>query len=71
RPFYLDPDGNPDTPEQQIWTTGFVNLDIQLTWRPFTWGSVFAGVTNLLNAGDAVYVPQPPRRFIAGVQLEY
>jgi len=69
RPFYIDSDG--DMVEEQIWTRGFVNLDVQLTWRPFTWGSVFAGVTNLLNAGDATYVPQPPRRFIAGVQLEY
>lgn len=68
RPFYIgDGMGN----EELAWTRGMVNLDIQVTWRPFTWGSIFAGVTNLLNAGDAVYVPQPPRRFLAGIQLEY
>ncbi len=69
RPFYVDFDG--DGVEDRIWTRGMVNLDIQVTWRPFAWGSIFAGVTNLLNAGDATYVPQPPRRFIGGIQLEY
>ncbi|MBK7858510.1 MAG: TonB-dependent receptor [Archangiaceae bacterium] len=69
RPFYIDENG--DGIEQQVWTRGMVNLDAQLTWHPFGWGAIFVGGTNLLNAGDAVYVPQPPRRLTAGVQLEY
>src|SRR5205085_272452 len=39
RPFYLDENG--DGVEEQVWTRGVVNLDVQLTWHPFSWGSVF------------------------------
>jgi outer membrane receptor for ferrienterochelin and colicins len=69
RPFYVDQNG--DGVEEQVWTRGMVNLDAQLTWHPFSWGAIFAGITNALNAGDAVWVPQPPRRVTGGIQLQY
>lgn len=69
RAFYEDRNG--DALPDLIWTRGMVSLDAQVTWRPFSWGSIFLGVQNLLGAGDPTYVPQPPRRIIAGAQLEY
>ena len=70
RPFYLDSNG--DGVDEVTWVRGYVNVDAQLTWH--FWKdrfAVFVGIVNIANAGDATYVPQPPRAAIAGAQFTY
>lgn len=51
-------------------TASTTELDARVGRRFFSWGSAFVGVRNALGAGDAVYLPIPPRQAYAGVMLE-
>jgi len=60
RPSYLDEDAETTVPSH-------VNLSARLGWTPFPFMTVFARGENLLDVGDALYVPIRPRRFSAGL----
>jgi outer membrane receptor for ferrienterochelin and colicins len=69
RPFYdlLDADGQPTV----VWADPYCTLDLQITYRFRSLFSIFVGVNNLLGAGDAKYLPLPPRHFYLGAQVQY
>jgi outer membrane receptor for ferrienterochelin and colicins len=48
---------------------GYVDLEVQLTYSRYFF-KLFINGYNLLNAGDAVFNPRPPRGVIGGVMLE-
>jgi outer membrane receptor for ferrienterochelin and colicins len=52
------------------WSAPTSELALRLGWRPFEQLGVFAGVNNLLDAGDARLVPLPPRQVYGGVTAE-
>jgi outer membrane receptor for ferrienterochelin and colicins len=69
RPFYedIDADGVDDT----VWADPYCTLDIQLNYRFRSIFMIFVGVNNLIGAGDAKYLPIPPRHFYLGGQVQY
>jgi outer membrane receptor for ferrienterochelin and colicins len=70
RPFYLG-SGNANSIElgtKQI-APAYVDLEVQLTYSRYFF-KIFINGYNLLNAGDAVFNPRPPRGVIGGVMLE-
>lgn len=66
RTFY--PDGI--THNVTLQTEPFTVVDARVGRRFFPWGSAFVGVNNLLDAGDATYLPLPPRQLYGGVTVE-
>ena len=70
RPFYIDEDG--DGVEETQDAAPYTMLDIRLGQDLFEDRvSLFAGVDNLLQAGDAAWLPVPPRTFYAGLNGRY
>lgn len=70
RLFYADVDG--DAVEDEQPTPPFATLDLRLGQALLAEHvQAFAGVENLLDAGDATTNPIPPRTFYGGVTLRY
>jgi outer membrane receptor for ferrienterochelin and colicins len=69
RPFYEDIDGD-DVSERQD-ASAYASLDARVAQRVGFGLRTFIQGENLLNAGDARYLPIPPRTFSAGIQLDY
>jgi outer membrane receptor for ferrienterochelin and colicins len=64
RPFY---EADSETAiEETIHTDPYVSLRLRIAKRFGRWLSLFVGVENLLDAGDAAYLPIAPRTFYAG-----
>jgi outer membrane receptor for ferrienterochelin and colicins len=53
-----------------VWTAPWTRLDINLKRRMWTHLSLFAGARNILDAGDADYLPIAPRQFYGGVEVD-
>src|SRR5690606_23045201 len=68
RPFRPDLDGDGVT--ETVWTGPITELSARVGWRPWTWGQLFLGVNNLLDQGDALYVPIPPLQIYGGLSVE-
>ncbi|MBX5481405.1 MAG: TonB-dependent receptor [Myxococcaceae bacterium] len=58
------------TNDVTVKTDPFAVIDARVGKRFFSWGSAFVSVNNALGAGDATYLPLPPRQFYGGVTLE-
>lgn len=69
RLFFDDPEG--DGEEQQITVDPYVTLDARVAWQVTPWLSLFSGGENLLNAGQAPWLPLRPRRLYAGASGRY
>lgn len=69
RPFYVDQNG--DGVEDTVWTDPYVDLEAQISWTFRDWVRVFVTGFNLLNAGDATYLPKPPRGVTGGLEVRY
>jgi outer membrane receptor for ferrienterochelin and colicins len=64
--YYADEDG--DGMESPVRVAPYANLDVRVAQALLRGRlSVFAGVDNLLDAGDAAYLPLVPRLFYGGV----
>jgi outer membrane receptor for ferrienterochelin and colicins len=70
RTFFADEDGDGvETPRN---SPAFATLDLRLAQRVLADHlEVFAGVDNVLDAGDATDNPIPPRSFYGGLTLRY
>jgi outer membrane receptor for ferrienterochelin and colicins len=69
RLFFEDPDG--DGQEQRVPVDPYVTLDARVAWQVTPWLSLFSGGENLLNAGQAPWLPLRPRRLYAGATGRY
>jgi outer membrane receptor for ferrienterochelin and colicins len=69
RPFYRDVDGD-DTAERQD-APGYASIDARVAQRIGFGIKTFLLAENLLNAGDATFLPIPPRTFSGGMTLDY
>ncbi|HWB77949.1 MAG TPA: TonB-dependent receptor [Nannocystaceae bacterium] len=70
RTFFADEDG--DGVERPRNSPAFATLDLRLAQRVLADHlEIFAGVDNLLDAGDATDNPIPPRSFYGGITLRY
>ncbi len=69
RPFYVDEDAN--GVEETKWVRAYVDLEAQLSWTFRDWLRLYVNGFNLLNAGDAVYLPRPPRGVLGGIEVRY
>ncbi len=69
RPFYVDLDS--DGVEETKWVKGYVDLEAQVSWTFRDWLRLYVNGFNLLNAGDAVYLPRPPRGVLGGIEVRY
>ncbi|MGQ0505085.1 MAG: TonB-dependent receptor plug domain-containing protein [Myxococcaceae bacterium] len=69
RPFRPDVDG--DGVLDFVWARPYVDLDVKLSQRLSQWANVYGIAQNLLNAGDALYLPLPPRSFQVGLEVKY
>ncbi len=69
RPFYIDDDAN--GVEETKWVKGYVDLEATVSWTFRGWLRVYVNGFNLLNAGDAVYLPRPPRGVLGGIEVRY
>jgi outer membrane receptor for ferrienterochelin and colicins len=69
RPFYLD--DNSDGVEETKWVKGYVDLEATISWTFRDWLRLYVNGFNLTNAGDAVYLPRPPRGVLGGVEVRY
>ena len=54
-----------------MWTDPYVDLEAQISWTFRDWLRVFVTGFNLLNAGDATYLPKPPRGVTGGLEVRY
>jgi len=69
RPFYIDADA--DGVQETKWVKGYVDLEAQVSWTFRDWLRIFVHGFNLLNAGDATYLPRPPRGVLGGIEVRY
>ena len=63
--FYVDDNG--DGQEEDVVTDPYINLDVRLSQALGSLLEIFAGIDNVLNAGDARYLPLPPRFIYVGL----
>ncbi len=63
--FYVDQDA--DGVEEEIATDTYINIDARVSQALGPLLQVFAGVDNLLDAGDARYLTLPPRFIYLGI----
>jgi len=68
RPFYVDDDG--DGVEEQVVVPAFATVDLRFSKGLWAF-RVFVQGENLLDAGDALYLPIQPRSFSGGVTVKY
>jgi outer membrane receptor for ferrienterochelin and colicins len=66
RPYYQAPDGTARTVQAPAYAT----LDARLAHGVLESVRLFVAGRNLLGAGDANYLPIPPRAFYAGLILD-
>ena len=69
RPFFADIDD--DGVEEEQPSPAFATVDLRLSQRFFRYAQAFAGIENLLNAGNATDTPLQPRTYYAGVTVRY
>jgi outer membrane receptor for ferrienterochelin and colicins len=69
RPFYQDTNGD-DVAERQD-ASGYASVDLRLAQQVGYGVSTFLLAENLLNAGDADFLPMQPRTFSGGMRLDY
>lgn len=69
RVFYADMDG--DEVEEAQTSPAFATLDLRLGQSIFHYLQVFAGIENILDAGNATDNPLQPRTFYGGATLRY
>jgi outer membrane receptor for ferrienterochelin and colicins len=69
RPFFDDTDGD-DVAERRD-ASAYASLDARVAQRLGLGLRTFIQGENLLDAGDARYLPIPPRTFSGGIQLDY
>jgi len=73
RPFYTDDDG--DGVEARVDVPSFATVDVRFAKGLSVFGigalTVFVQGENLLDAGDALFLPIPPRSFSGGVTFKY
>jgi outer membrane receptor for ferrienterochelin and colicins len=62
----LDGDGTLDP----VWTAPLTEISARVGWRPWQRVQLFAGVNNLLDQGDALYLPIPPLQLYGGASVE-
>ena len=64
RAYYMDTDA--DDVEETVYSDPYITLDARVSKSFRRIGELFIGADNLLNAGDVMFVPLPPRFFYAG-----
>ncbi len=69
RRFYSDTDG--DDVEEAIDSLPFATVDLRASQQMFRYVQLFAGIENLLDAGNATDNPLQPRTYFGGVTLRY
>lgn len=69
RPFFQDGDGD-DVAERRD-ASGYASVDARVAQRVGLGLSTFVLAENLLDAGDAQFLPIPPRTLSGGVTLDY
>ncbi|MCB9713877.1 MAG: TonB-dependent receptor [Myxococcales bacterium] len=69
RPFFVDTDD--DGVDEQQRSPAFATIDVRLSQRLFHHVQLFAGVENLLDAGNATDTPLQPRTYYGGLDLRY
>lgn len=69
RPFYRDVDADDALDRQDA--RGYASVDARVAQRVGLGIKTFLLAENLLNAGDATFLPIPPRTFSGGMQLDY
>jgi outer membrane receptor for ferrienterochelin and colicins len=69
RPYYEDADG--DGAEERVDAPGYVSLEAQVAKDVGEWVRVFLAGNNLAGAGDARFLPLPPRALYAGVSARF
>ncbi len=57
--------------DTQVFSDPYATVDLRLSQSLLRYLTVFAGVENLLDAGDASLLPLPPRSFYGGLTLRY
>ncbi len=67
RRFYQSGDAGDET----VTTDPYVHLDVRAAQTLFARVTAFAGVMNILDAGDAQYAPIAPRTVYGGAQVTY
>lgn len=69
RVFFSDSDG--DDVEEETRSAPFATVDLRASQRLFHYVQVFAGIENLLNAGNPTNNPLQPRTYYGGVTIRY
>ncbi|MEX1362971.1 MAG: TonB-dependent receptor [Nannocystaceae bacterium] len=69
RSFFIDTDD--DGIEQELRSDAFATVDLRVSQRLFRYAQLFAGIENLLDAGNATDNPLQPRTFYGGLNLRY
>ncbi|MBL4687900.1 MAG: TonB-dependent receptor, partial [Nannocystaceae bacterium] len=69
RSFFSDTDD--DGVDEERRSPAFVTLDVRASQRLFTYVQVFAGIENLLDAGNPTDNPLQPRTYYGGVTVRY
>lgn len=70
RPFYRDPDGDGD--DETVFADAYATLDARIAqtlWSDHL--TIFGGIDNALDAGDAEYLPIVPRALYAGLTARF
>ena len=69
RAFFTDTDD--DDIEEQIDSPAFATVDLRLSQRFVQYVQVFAGIENILDAGNATDNPLQPRTYYGGLTVRY
>ena len=69
RPFYTDNDSNGIA--ETDWAPAHASLGVRLQQRVWRGVDAFAGGDNLVNNGDELYLPVPPRLFYGGLDFTF
>jgi outer membrane receptor for ferrienterochelin and colicins len=69
RPFYVDRDG--DGMSETETSDPYASIDARVAKHFGSTFTLFAGVDNLLDAGDSAFVPIPPRTIYGGAVARY
>lgn len=69
RPFFADTDD--DGVEEEQPSPAFATVDLRIAQRFFGHAQAFAGIENLLGAGNATDTPLQPRTYYGGLTIRY